>query len=170
MKKPSSFKEQLVLVVGTAFGLGLAPVAPGSFAALLGVAIHALLYFFAPPSFALPLLSLAFVICCVLHFWLNDAAAKYWDDTDSGNFVLDEVAGYLVTAIIALLVLPADKQPVVMVAGFLLFRVIDIIKIEPARYIDRNIHSALGVILDDLIAGAYAALVLWVAHQLWHVF
>ena len=166
MKKPSSFKERLVLVVGTAFGLGLAPVAPGSFAALLGVAIHALIYFFAPKPLALPLLSLALVVFCALHFWLNDAAAKYWEDTDSGNFVLDEVAGYLVTAIIAL---PLD-QPVVMSAGFLLFRVIDIIKVPPARYIDRNIHTAMGVILDDLIAGAYAAILLWVAHQYWHVF
>jgi phosphatidylglycerophosphatase A len=46
--------------------------------------------------------------------------------------------------------------------GFLLFRVFDIIKIPPARQIDRNMHGSWGILLDDLVSGAYAALVLYV--------
>ncbi len=170
MKRPANTKESLVLVVGTAFGLGLAPIAPGSFAALLGVAIHALVWFFAPAPLRYPLLALALVIFTAVHFWLNDAAAKYWNDTDSGNFVLDEVAGYLVAALVALPLQPAlatvRQQFLLMGAAFVLFRVIDIIKVPPARQIDRNWHTAWGVILDDLIAGAYAGGILWAAHAL----
>lgn len=170
MKKPSGAKEKIVLVVGTAFGLGLAPVAPGSFAALLGLAIHALVWFFAPAPLHYPLIAAALVVFSALHFWLNDTAAKYWNDTDSGNFVLDEVAGYLATALV---ILPlqncfARTLPGLAFMGvaFFLFRVLDIIKFPPARQIDRDWHNAWGVILDDLISGAYAGGILWAAHAL----
>lgn len=167
MKKPANTKEVLVATVGSAFGLGLLPVAPGSFAALLGLGIHAACWFFAP-SLLLPVLAFSFCVFTAIHFWLNDVAAKYWDDTDSGNFVMDEVAGYLVTAMI---IVPlhacfstARAQLFFMTGAFLLFRVLDIIKLPPARQVDRNMHNALGVILDDYISAVYAAGLLWAAH------
>jgi phosphatidylglycerophosphatase A len=170
MKQPVNTKERLVLVVGTAFGLGLAPVAPGSFAALLGLLIHALAFFFAPASLLVPILFASLILFTALHFWLNDTAARYWDDTDSGNFVLDEVAGYLVTALV---VFPlhtcfatALHQLFFMGGAFLLFRVLDIIKLPPARQIDRQMHNAWGVILDDFVSGAYAGGIFWAAHAL----
>lgn len=170
MKKPANTKEQLVLVVGTAFGLGLAPIAPGSFAALLGLAIHALAFFFAPPALLMPILLLALAVFTFLHFWLNDAAAHYWQDTDSGNFVLDEVAGYLVTALIVLPLHRCFAGPVqqlcFMGGAFLLFRVFDIIKLPIARQIDRRMHNGWGVILDDLVSGGYAGGAFWAAHAL----
>lgn len=160
MKKPATFKEKLVLVVGTAFGLGLAPIAPGSFAALAGVAWHALVWFLFP-GLLLPLLAAGLLAVVALHFWLNETAAAYWDDTDSGHFVLDEIAGYLVTALVAV-ALP--NQLLVMGAGFLLFRILDIIKPPGARHFDRNWHNAWGVLLDDVVSGIYAGLLLWAAH------
>lgn len=170
MTKPANAKEYLVLVVGSAFGLGLLPVAPGSFAALLGLAIHVLAFLLAPPALLLPVLAAAFVLTTVLHFWLNDTAARYWADTDSGHFVLDEVAGYLVTGMI---VLPLHacfgslgQQFGFMLGAFLLFRVLDIIKPPPARQIDRQMHNAWGVILDDFVSGAYAGGAFWAAHAL----
>jgi phosphatidylglycerophosphatase A len=92
-----------------------------------------------------------------VHFVLNNAAARYWDDPDSGNFVMDEVAGYLLTAILAHAFLPMSATPWILIEGFLLFRVLDIVKLPPARQIDRNWHNAFGVILDDLVSAAYAA-------------
>jgi len=170
MKKPVNLKERMVLVVGTAFGLGLAPVAPGSFAALLGLAIHALAFFFAPPAMLMPILLLALALFTFLHFWLNDAAAHYWEHTDSGNFVLDEVAGYLVTALIVLPLHKCFAAPLhnlyFMGGAFLLFRVFDIIKLPGARQIDRKMHNGWGVILDDFISGAYAGGAFWAAHEL----
>ena len=170
-EKAANTKEQIVLVVGSAFGLGLAPIAPGSFAALLGLAIHALAFFFAPAPLHYPILVSAFVVFTAIHFWLNEAAAKYWDDTDSGNFVMDEVAGYLVTALIILplhaCLATTQQNLTLMVGGFLLFRVLDIIKFPPARTeFDRQMHNAWGVILDDLVSGVYAGGAIWAAHAL----
>ena len=162
VKKPANTQERLVLVVGTAFGLGLAPIAPGSFAALAGVAWHALVWK-VTPGLLVPLLAAGLVAMIGLHFWLNEAAARYWEDDDSGNFVLDEVAGYLVTALAAC-ALP--NQWIVMAAGFLLFRILDIIKLPGARYFDRQMHNAWGVLLDDVVSGLYAAGLLWAAHYL----
>ena len=173
MKQPVTTKERLVLVIGTAFGLGLAPVAPGSFAALLGLAVHALVWFFAPAALRYPLLAAAFALFTALHFWLNDTAAAYWADTDSGNFVLDEVAGYLVTALIILPLQVYFPRPLhnlaFMTVGFVLFRVLDIIKLPPARQIDRDMHNAWGVILDDYVSAAYAGGLCWLAHA-FHAF
>ena len=156
MKRPTSLSDWLVVTVGTAFGLGLFPIAPGSFAALLGVAVHAAVWHFAPEH-TMTVLWISFGITCLVHFVLNNAAARYWDDPDSGNFVMDEVAGYLLTAILAHAFLPMSATPWILIEGFLLFRVLDIIKLPPARQIDRNWHNAFGVILDDLVSAAYAA-------------
>ena len=153
VRRPTSPSEWLVLTIGTAFGLGLMPIAPGSFAALLGVAVHAAAWHWAPEHTGTTLW-VAFAVCCTLHFLLNTAAAKYWNDPDSGHFVMDEVAGYLLVAILAWPWVPA---PWILIEGFLLFRVLDIVKVPPARQIDRDMHNAVGVILDDLVAAAYTA-------------
>ena len=84
-------------------------------------------------------------------------AVAYWKDEDPGNFVLDEVAGYLVVPI---LFRGGDLYQVAL-WGFLLFRVFDIVKIPPARQIDQNLHGPWGIVLDDLVSGAYAALALY---------
>ena len=82
---------------------------------------------------------------------------RYWNDEDPGHFVLDEIAGYLM---VPLLFRGAHLWETTVV-GFLLFRVLDIIKLPPARQIDRDLHGPWGIVLDDLISGAYAALVLY---------
>ena len=156
LKKPQSTSEWFVLVVGSAFGLGLLPIAPGSFGALLGIMLHALIVPLSPlaPWLTLILLMLA---VSVTHYALARAAAIYWNDSDSGNFVLDEVAGYLLTAAILAPWLPT---PWIMIEGFLLFRVLDIIKPPPARQIDEKMHTATGVLLDDLVSAVYAGIII----------
>ena len=71
--------------------------------------------------------------------------------------MLDEVAGYLVVPIL----FRGGELWQVALVGFLLFRIFDIIKIPPARQIDQNMHGSWGIILDDLISGAYAAAALY---------
>ena len=82
---------------------------------------------------------------------------KVLKNEDPGNFVLDEVAGYLVVPIL----FRGGQLWQVALCGFLLFRVFDIIKIPPARQIDQNMHGPWGIVLDDIISGAYAALALY---------
>ncbi|HEY6008260.1 MAG TPA: phosphatidylglycerophosphatase A, partial [Geobacteraceae bacterium] len=72
----------------------------------------------------------------------------------SGKIVIDEVMGYLIT----MAGVPLSWQAVV--AGFFLFRFFDIVKIEPARWCDQRLKNGYGVVLDDVVAGIYAAIAL----------
>ena len=153
----SRTREFIYLAIGSSFGLGLSPIAPGSFGALPGVAYHVALALYAPASWLVPGLVLGLAAVILANHLLTPWAVKYWKDEDPGNFVLDEVAGYLVVPIL----FTGGELWQVALWGFLLFRVFDIIKIPPARQIDQNMHGSWGIVLDDLISGAYAALALY---------
>lgn len=153
----SRARELVYLVIGTCFGLGLSPVAPGSFGALIGVAFHVALVRYTPPPWHLPALIAGLAAVIAANHWLTPWAVKRWNDEDPGQFVLDEVAGYLVVPIL----FRGGELWQVALYGFVLFRVLDIIKVPPARQIDRNLHGSWGIILDDLISGTYAALALY---------
>ena len=153
----SRARELIYLAIGSSFGLGLSPIAPGSFGALPGVAYHVALALYAPASWLVPGLVLGLAAVILANHLLTPWAVKYWKDEDPGNFVLDEVAGYLVVPIL----FRGGELWQVALWGFLLFRVFDIIKIPPARQIDQNMHGSWGIVLDDLISGAYAALALY---------
>jgi len=157
-----SLKDTVFVFIGSAFGLGLMPIAPGSFGALLGVAMHVSIASLIFPDNSLYKL-FALLACLIgtslVHFLLNSWAERYWNDSDSGHFVLDEIVGYLVVPII----LYASTAPLWYIAtvGFFIFRIFDIIKLPIARYIDRNWHNAWGVVLDDVVSGIYASGVVW---------
>ena len=157
-----SFKDSLFVFIGSAFGLGLMPIAPGSFGALLGVAMHLGILYWLPGQLLYQLVAL--VACLtgtsLVHFLLNPWAERYWNDTDSGNFVLDEIVGYLVVPII-LIAYTTPPWWYIPLAGFFTFRIFDIIKLPIARYIDRNWHNAWGVLLEDVVSAIYAAGVVW---------
>jgi phosphatidylglycerophosphatase A len=149
--------DRFKLLIASAFGLGLMPVAPGSFGALLGVGMHLAVVRWVAAEWQWASLAVCFAVVCTTHFWLTPWAQKHWNDSDPGNFVLDEVAGYLVVA----LLVRAEPLWIVSLAGFLLFRILDIIKLPGARYIDRNWHGAWGVLLDDIVSGLYASVLTW---------
>ncbi|MBQ9432528.1 MAG: phosphatidylglycerophosphatase A [Kiritimatiellae bacterium] len=143
--------------LGSAFGLGLLPIMPGSFGALVGLAWHYVPWYLGVNDWIIRLWCLSgIVLFSIIHYRLTPWAQRYWNDPDPGHFVLDEVVGYLC---VPLLALPETLwwHPL---AGFALFRIFDIIKLPGARYIDRNIHTASGVLLDDVVDAAYAAVVL----------
>jgi phosphatidylglycerophosphatase A len=75
--------------------------------------------------------------------------------SDDQRIVVDEVAGYLVT------LAPVARTPLHLLVGFGLFRLFDVWKPPPVRQIDRHVKGGFGVVADDLAAGVYAALVLW---------
>jgi phosphatidylglycerophosphatase A len=149
-------QNTLNLSVATAFGLGLSPVAPGTCAALLGVAIHVAISFVASPPLAATLLGLLFVLTCIANHLLTPWAQDYWSHKDPKHFVLDEVAGYLLIPVLF------HHGHVWQVAlwGFLLFRVLDIVKVPPARQIDRRGSGAWAILMDDVVAALYTVGVL----------
>ena len=153
-----SSRNNLCLFIGTAFGLGLSPVMPGSFGALLGVVFHVSIVLFLPSDYHLPLLIVVFLSVCTANHILFPWAKEYWHNPDSEHFVLDEAAGYL---FVPILFRQGELWPVV-IWGFILFRFFDMIKMPIARQIDQKMHNAWGVILDDIVSAIYAVVTMFI--------
>jgi phosphatidylglycerophosphatase A len=105
------------------------------------------------PLWAYALTTIGFVAIAIVA---ADAASRYWKVPDASPIVIDEVAGYLVT----MALVPWSWQAAIL--GFFLFRVFDVWKPWPASFFDRQKH-ALGVVLDDVAAGVWAAIAMWAA-------
>jgi len=149
--------QKLRVFIGTAGWLGLIPVAPGSFGALAGVIFHVVVCSFLPQSAQIATLGLALIAVSVANHVLTPWAVEYWKVEDPKHFVLDEVAGYLVVPIL----FHHGHLWQIALWGFLAFRILDVIKLPPARQIDRRMHGAWGILLDDIVSGIYAALFLY---------
>lgn len=164
-----SAKDYLALAIGTC-GVGYLPIAPGTWGSLVGVGIYLLLQsaffrfiqllpsdsflrFLPLPIFIAAELVLITVITLV-GIWAASRTEKLVGRKDPGKVVIDEVAGQL----IALLPIMPRLDPgwISIVTAFLLFRLFDIVKPYPARRLE-GLESGLGIMADDLIAGAYAA-------------
>ena len=153
-------KDKIRLIICTAGGLGLCPYGPGTCGALLGVGIHLFIAYLTGPKHQVLLLVTAFFIIVSLHFLMNTWAESYWQEEDSRHFVLDEVAGYLIVPIFF-----HNGQPwQIALWGFLLFRILDIIKPPPAREIDERMKNALGVVLDDVVSAFYALILMYIGY------
>ncbi len=138
------------------FGSGCAPVAPGTFGTLAAVALYIPLSWLPP---ALYLVVLGLVILAGIG--LCGRTSKDLGVHDHGGIVWDEFAGYFVTMIAA----PPGWQGIVL--GFLLFRLFDIWKPWPIRWLDKNLEGGLGIMVDDLLAGFYALVLLQLSYRLW---
>lgn len=136
------------------FGTGLAPVAPGTFGSLPGLAIAVALS-------ALPLLP--YLVLTLLAFmagvWICQVASERLGTHDHGGIVWDEIVGMLVTMI------AVPLSPITAVAGFALFRLFDIWKPWPIGWVDKRVQGGFGIMVDDVIAGVAACgclhLILW---------
>ena len=133
------------------FGSGLSPKAPGTAGTLAAIPLYLLLV-------QLPLLGylLAVSLIALGGIWLCGESSRRLGVHDHGGIVWDEFAGFFVTMI------AAPSGWVWIGLGFALFRLFDIWKPWPVRVADRHIHGGLGIMLDDLLAGVYAWLVLQV--------
>jgi len=140
---------RVALVLASNFGLGYAPVAPGTFGTLAGIPAFYLLAKLPPAGYAA-----AWILLLLLAFWAAGAAGRIYGLADDGRIVIDELLGYLVTVAW----LPFSWSSVLI--GFVCFRLFDILKPPPAGWIDRRMKNGVGVVLDDVVAGVYAALVL----------
>lgn len=143
----------------TAGGLGLSPFAPGTAGTLGGVLLAVTLQWACPGRHLLAWSVAAgalFVFGCLQSRFV----ARTWPREDPGQFVLDEVVGYLVTVLVYALL--AGKEPLAFAhtAAFFAFRAFDVWKLQPARKLE-DLPGAVGIMADDQMAGAYAGLSLW---------
>lgn len=140
-------------VLATWFGAGLLPKAPGTWGSAAALPPAVLLAHLGGPT----LLAAAAGLLFVLGLWASAAYVRATGENDPGPVVVDEVVGQWVA------LLPAALDPWHYAAAFVLFRVFDVTKPWPADAIDRRVAGAPGIMLDDVVAGLYAALVIVVA-------
>ncbi len=158
-------------IIATFFGIGLFPWAPGTLASL--VALPCGVAFYAVGGIGAYLALLVAVLAS--GYWSTATALAGFGEADPGEIVIDEVAGQL----IALAPLPLGlwlrgSETILLpwpglVTGFVLFRAFDILKPWPVSIAD-SLHTPLGVMLDDVVAGLLAAagvaIAGYAAHQL----
>ena len=151
-------RGRFLLVTG--FGLGLAPVAPGTFGSLAGVVPAVIIGYAWPARAAVVLWVLAAVLlafgCAQSRF-----AERVFERKDPGAFVLDEVVGYLVAAAL-FMTWQGGLTPMGHGLCFLFFRAFDVCKIQPAKRLE-ELPGAYGIMLDDVAAGVWAGVALVIA-------
>ncbi len=140
--------------MATAGGAGYAPVAPGTAGSAVGVAAFVLL----APFGTGPVL-LAAAVLLAAGIWAADHAERIFERKDDGRIVIDEVVGQLLALAPLAALVPAvrPRNPWLLAAGFLLFRLFDIWKPGPVRLAERSFPGGAGVMLDDVVAGIFAA-------------
>ena len=131
------------------FGSGLAPKAPGTFGTLAAIPVFYLMQ-------SLPMASylLLTVVFFFLGIWFCQKTVDWLQQDDPSAIVWDEIVGFLITMI------AAPSVWLWILLGFVLFRVFDILKPWPVSLADKRLHGGFGVMLDDVIAGLYALLIL----------
>jgi len=141
--------ERLGLFIATFGYIGFAPVAPGTFGSAAGVALYYLVR-----AIGVPWAEAALIVALLAAgVWAASAAERALGKTDPGPVVIDEVVGMLIT----LAWIPVT--PLGAFVGFLIFRVLDVVKPWPARQFEA-MHGGLGIMADDAMAAVYGHVLL----------
>ena len=144
-----------VHLLALGLGAGFTPKLPGTAGTLVGVCLYLLL-----PELPLVHYTGLLAVLFVPGIWICGRTARDLGVHDHPAIVYDEIVGYLVTMTLA----PPGWWWTV--AGFLLFRLFDIWKPWPIRWVDRRVKGGLGVMLDDVVAGLFALVALQLVHQM----
>jgi phosphatidylglycerophosphatase A len=150
--------RSLIIFFATGIYSGYFPIAPGTAGSVVGLLV--VWFVSAPlwawsPALCMVIFAVIFAIAC----WISDRAETIFDQHDSSYIVIDEVLGMVVTMF---------GNPITfgyLMFGFLLFRVLDVVKPWPASFIDRRLRNGAGVMLDDFAVAVYANIVLQVVKR-----
>lgn len=137
------------------FGSGLIKPAPGTWGTLAAIPLYLLIMSLVSASsyayFAIIMISF------IVGIYLCGKTATDAGVHDHGSIVWDEIVGFFIT----MLLLPVTWQNIVL--GFALFRFFDILKPWPIKLLDKHVHGGFGIMIDDVLAGVFAWLLLWLA-------
>jgi len=147
-------KSRLLLLVAEFFYCGRSPYAPGTVGSLGALLIWVPLLYSSCPSwlYLLILISLFF-----LGLWASSYGIAYYKKPDPKQVVIDEVVG------IGIPFLVLSPHFIDVIVAFLLFRFFDIVKPWPIKIVERRFKNAWGVMLDDVIAGFFALVLISLA-------
>ncbi len=147
----TTFLQSLFTRIATLGFVGYLPIAPGTWGTLAGLIVVMV----ADPS--IPAHLTLIIAVTVIGVISSGVAEKAIGETDSGHIIIDEFAGFLVSV----LFLPHTHR--YLIAGFLLFRIFDILKPFPIGRLEKALKGGAGIMADDILAGIYTNMML----QIW---
>ena len=141
--------RHFTLLLATGLGVGYSPRAPGTLGTLVAIPVY---YFLSNVPF--PLYEITLIGFVFLSVWVSGNAEIFFGKKDDQRIVIDEIIGFLTT------MLWVPKTIRFVIIGFFLFRFFDILKPFPIRRLEKGFKGGFGVVLDDVLAGVYANIVL----------
>lgn len=149
-------------VLSTGLYTGLVPFAPGTVAAFTALVLWYILYLILPPVWLTIVTAALIVVVTLVGAWTSDVMERYWGP-DPRAVVIDEYVGCW----IPLLVAPCGKWTwLIALLGFGLFRLIDIFKPLGCRKVEQVFPGGWGVMLDDVLAGTYALIIVLIVKMI----
>ena len=140
--------KHFILMFATGFGAGYSPTAPGTLGTLVAIPIY---YFLSEIPF--PLYEITLTGFFFLAVWVSEKTEAVLGKKDDSRIVIDEMMGFFIT------MLWVTKTPLFILVGFILFRFFDIFKPFPIRRFEK-VRGGFGVVLDDVMAGIFANVIL----------
>jgi phosphatidylglycerophosphatase A len=150
--------NRVAVAIATCFGCGYFPWGPGTVGSLAALIIAVLLHAYAGAN--RPALLIATLLLLAPAIWASTRTARLLDRKDPSIVVIDEVLGQWVTLLGA-----TALRWKSFCAAFLLFRLFDIWKPWPVRNLEK-LPEGIGIVVDDLAAGIYGALILYIGGKL----
>ena len=141
--------NRFFFLFATGFGVGYSPIAPGTLGTLIAIPIYYFLSEIPSPIYEITLSAFFF-----LSVWISANVEIYYGKKDDQRIVIDEIMGFLTT------MLWIPRTVYFIIIGFFLFRFFDILKPFPIHHLERKLKGGFGVVLDDVLAGVYANIVL----------
>ena len=150
----NKYLKRVAWFISTGAGVGLSPVAPGTF----GTAAALLIYYVLPVPSASPIFLSIILLGLIIGIWATGILSTD-NDPDPGKVVWDEYVGLWITCFL----LP--KTWGWLICAFFLFRIFDILKPWPIRRVE-SLPKGWGIMLDDVLAGIYGSLCINITHIL----
>ena len=141
--------NRFFLLLATGLGVGYSSIAPGTLGTLLAIPVYYFLSNIVSPIYEVTLIGFFF-----LSVWISEKGEIFFGKKDDSRIVIDEMMGFLIT------MLWVPKTILFITIGFFLFRFFDILKPFPIRHLERRLKGGFGVVLDDVMAGVYANIIL----------
>jgi phosphatidylglycerophosphatase A len=152
MKKFPNLKDPFHFAA-TLGGIGMAPIAPGTFGSITAWIIFVYLSHFISMINMLILTILFFI----LSIWICSEASKGLENKDHKSIVIDELVGMWIALLPVLVIANSQyERTVYALAALILFRFFDILKPFPISYFDKNYKNGFGIVIDDVISGLIA--------------
>ena len=140
-------------LLATLGGIGMVPIAPGTFGSIAAWLIFVYLSHF----ISMINMIILTILLCILSIWICNQASKNLENKDHKSIVIDEFVGVWIALLPVLFIANSQfERTVYVLAAFIFFRLFDILKPFPISYFDKNYKNGFGIVIDDVISGLIA--------------